>query len=148
MDGNKPDPGRFGFVDVFLTTKHAQAAVVLELVDITADSMIYAIGRCGNCIDVRPMEFGDWMAKHSEATLCKMLSSCYENEDSFVMNTVGSARQSAMERLGGYVKVIGMGVPKVVSDSGVLDVRVGVEPGSDTLYSLSLVSVAGRRVLW
>jgi hypothetical protein len=150
MDGTKKHgSGRFGFVDIFVAVEDVQTAVILELKDIGLLGL--ANGRRRSWLsdpgNERMENLADEITGMTEEAL-DQLPYAYRSNGNTLFTTVGEVRRGAMSQLEGYVRVIGMGSAKVYSDSGVLDGRVTIGPGSDRLHSYSLVAVGGRRVLW
>jgi hypothetical protein len=146
-----PESGRFGFNDIFLAPKGVHAAVLLELRDIRLDGL--AFGARGRRLielpDEEAEEFVGKIFRMTEDALDRLpYANHSEEKEEVVYTTVGRIRQEALEKLGVYSKVLAMGAAREDQGSGALDGRVEIKPGCDILYSFTLVTVGGRKVLW
>ena len=152
MDGNKPPRyGRFGFADIFFAPGGADASVLLELKYLPLPGLLSGRSRCwiSKPNDEELEKFSEEISAMTESKLDELRFAYYsQNEGRYVFTTVGKIRQDALKQVQGYSKVLEKGVALGEHGSGVNDVRVKVEPGTDTLRSFTLVAVGGKKILW
>jgi hypothetical protein len=151
MDGKKErNFGRYGFVDVFVTSEEGHG-VLLELKDI----------RLAGIISGRRRKWDDWPSYADMELVAEELSTMDEksldalpfmywsrDQKQAISTTVGKTRMAALKHLDECVRVVKMGGAAQYSDIGVLDSRVKISPGHGKLFSFVVIAIGGRRVLW
>ena len=156
IDGFKPyGEGCYGFVDIFIPPTSSSSGiritdgVVLELKYITLDGLLKGEENkmCFEYADFEKLR--KTLSEESSGSLLARRYAYWSKDDGkLVTKTIKEIMNSGREQAAKYIKTIAKGKPKNYSESRVLDDRIKIGIGLDTIQGYVIVGIGGSRVIF